>query len=128
MNALFAKGFLILKRLCMHRCARCCRVFDSIQARNSHLQDSHTHHICPKCPGTQDFESSLALQNHLEESHYFCPDCKLYHNSFEKLQEHDVAHHRLCITCDDYFANKNNLQMPSPLCRVQVVLASGHHV
>ncbi|KAL3410501.1 hypothetical protein V8F44DRAFT_635094 [Aspergillus fumigatus] len=72
-------------------CERCFRVFISVQAKDAHLRKSSRHNVL--------------------KSHHFCPQCNVYYDSVEQLQEHDVTRHHLCVKCGDYFTNKNNLQM-----------------
>jgi hypothetical protein len=92
-------------------CERCFRVFVSAQAKNTHLRKSSRHNVCSTCPQLQDFATGEELQDHLVESHHFCPQCNVHYDSVEQLQEHDVTQHHLCVKCGDYFANKNNLEM-----------------
>ncbi|KAL3256745.1 hypothetical protein ABHI18_007350 [Aspergillus niger] len=38
-------------------------------------------------------------------------DITFAYDSAEKLREHDVDEHHLCVKCEKYFANKNNFEM-----------------
>ncbi|KAF9884196.1 hypothetical protein FE257_002187 [Aspergillus nanangensis] len=92
-------------------CDRCCRVFISTPSKNMHLRESHQHHLCLVCPCPRDYATGQELEDHLIQSHHFCPKCGTHHQSAKQLHEHDITQHRLCVRCGDCFATDNNLQM-----------------
>ncbi|RAL06605.1 uncharacterized protein BO97DRAFT_401671 [Aspergillus homomorphus CBS 101889] len=75
-------------------CEKCCRVFVSNSSKLAHLRTSRRHHVY-----------------HLVDIHHVCLDCNLHHKSALELQDHDVSQHYLCVICDNYFDNENDLQM-----------------
>lgn len=94
-------------------CERCEWLFGSQAARTSHLRDSSHHNVCPNCE--VDFHSRAVLDDHLEETHFYCKRCKVYvkdsrgHKSQAVWSHHQIRAHFMCAKCHTYFENQNNV-------------------
>lgn len=99
-------------------CQRCQEVFDSEEGRLRHQEYSPKHHICYRCKPNLDFVTKDRWDNHQEYAHHYCPICCIYHDSWKELQEHDVAHHRLCVECRIYFKTPEKFNKVSPPSKV----------
>ncbi|CDO76264.1 hypothetical protein BN946_scf184470.g22 [Trametes cinnabarina] len=116
-------------------CDRCDRYFSSEHALWQHEENSSMHNICREC--NKDFASPWALKqhyvqsprhpycqvceilfdawdeldDHYNEDHHFCDDCRRIFNSESGLHEHRRQSHaeRYCVDCKRMFRNANNL-------------------
>lgn len=92
-----------------YSCARCQTRYITERAYDVHVRVSLDHHVCVVCTDGKDFESFIALQNHYEESHFFCEPCGWAAPSALGLRQHNTSKHFLCVACGDYFLNPHEL-------------------
>lgn len=97
-----------------YECQLCSRSFPSESALFDHCRYTSRHEWCETC--TRVFVSPAAKQKHLYFSPVHSHICIRCHHRprFEtawELTDHRVDCHFLCIHCDRYLDNENNLRM-----------------
>ncbi|EZF36355.1 hypothetical protein TMEN_4714 [Trichophyton mentagrophytes] len=91
------------------RCERCNIGFSLPRYYRAHVGYSINHNICRLCGDHKDFETFTSLQQHLEESHFYCEPCNWFAPSAIGLRQHNTCKHYLCVACGDYFPNAHEL-------------------
>ncbi|SCO08057.1 uncharacterized protein FFMR_07409 [Fusarium fujikuroi] len=80
------------------RCGRCDKGFPSHRAKQQHVQDSGSHHLCGYCTSPTGYETEEDLDNHLEKVHHICTACDYRRFAdAHRLAQHDVDKHNICI-------------------------------
>jgi hypothetical protein len=94
-------------------CERCEWLFISQSARIDHRHNSRHHNVCPNCQ--VDFLSRAVLDDHMEETYFYCQRCKSYVKDRRGSKNqalwrlHQVETHFMCAKCGTYFENQNNV-------------------
>jgi len=91
-------------------CTRCQRLFCSRSAKQQHVANSNSHHLCKSCPHQPDFSSKPELDQHAETVHDCCTVCDYCFDSPGQLAQHDVDEHNMYGTCHTYFNSPSNLK------------------
>ncbi|KAL2755426.1 hypothetical protein ACRALDRAFT_2104083 [Sodiomyces alcalophilus JCM 7366] len=91
-------------------CERCRRFFTSAEAKQQHLANSSQHNICDWCSHKPDFPSNDELNEHFEEEHNMCHDCRRFFSSPSALENHGITHaekNTRCYGCERYFVSNS---------------------
>ncbi|VTT62652.1 unnamed protein product [Fusarium fujikuroi] len=94
------------------RCGRCDKGFPSHRAKQQHVQDSGSHHLCGYCTSPTGYETEEDLDNHLEKVHHICTACDYRRFAdAHRLALHDMDKHNIRIVCRRRFQTMQNLKM-----------------
>ncbi|KAI1136434.1 hypothetical protein F5Y05DRAFT_415203 [Hypoxylon sp. FL0543] len=130
----------------MVNCGTCGRKFETVQARQQHMDavgHSSLKFGCVTC--SKSFASTGAARDHMDAKNHWGYDCKRCDETFptkEEVKEHEIEDHYFCDDCDrqfnDYNAIKMHLNsrihrgrnMECPFCKKHYTTATGlsHHL
>lgn len=82
-------------------CCACDMIFESIEARKTHIRTSLKHHCCQHCEDVRDFEDGNGLRSHYKLRHpsLCCRVCNLLFPTVDKSLAHMKDSHNFCDGC-----------------------------